>query len=434
MSIKVAIVGSGPAGYYTADALLKKFDDIEVDVIDRLPTPYGLIRFGVAPDHQNTKKIMNAFEKTAMKDNVAYYGNVELSKDVSLEELRALYDAVVLSTGAGNDRMAPIEGIEKKGVYGSATFVNWYNAHPDQRNLDPDLDTESAVVIGNGNVALDVARVLVRSDEEIAETDIPDHVAEKIRKSPLKNVYIVGRRGPLEAKFTNAEFRELGHLENCVTVAEADQIVGDPSDLEDEREARIKEKSFELLRQYAENKPGEKDKTIHLKFFSSPVEILGDDTVEGIKLEKTEVKDGKAVGTGEFFEIPCGLVVAAIGYRSLPIDGAPFEEKSHTIPNEDGRVEKGLYVAGWIKRGPSGVISTNRPDGVAVAEHVAKEISDGGKDGGKGLEALLKEKGVRFVSFEDWKKIEKAEFDAAADPAPRKKFVTVEDMLAVLEQ
>lgn len=433
MSVSVAIVGTGPAGFYAADALLKQGEDYRIDLIDRLPTPYGLVRFGVAPDHQKTKNVCNSFARTAAKDGVRFLGNVEIGRDVSLDELRGLYDAVILAVGAGADRTMGIPGEDKQGVIGSAAFVGWYNAHPDLRRLDPPLETDTVVIIGNGNVAIDVARVLVRTQGEMADSDLPDYAGAAIQASPITDVHMVGRRGPIQAKFTNMELREMGRLDEAVALADPAQLPADVGDLADERDRRIKTKILATLKGFAAHKRDEKPKSVQFQFFAQPVEILGGDSVEGVRFERTKLDDGRAVGTGEFYEIACGLVIAAVGYRSDAVADAPFDEKRGIVVNDDGRVDDGLYAVGWIKRGPTGVISTNRPDGVTVAAHVAADVPEGSKPGRGALLALLKERGVRAVSFDDWKTIEQAEVEAATPPAPRRKFTTIDEMLAVLK-
>jgi NADPH-dependent glutamate synthase beta subunit-like oxidoreductase len=434
MPLKIAVVGAGPAGFYTADALLKLDRDVQVDLIERLPSPFGLIRSGVAPDHQTTKKIAQKFEKTAISDGMAYFGNLELGKDLSLAEMHELYDAVVLTVGGGLDRLANVPGEDKIGVFGSAEFVSWYNGHPDYTDLNPDLNIENAAVIGNGNVAIDIARLLMRSSKELTKFDLPDYARDAINESTLKNITMYGRRSPVDAKFTNVELRELGHLEECMPVVDGDQLPDDVGEIEDERERRLKYRNLTSLKEYAELDTSGATKTLGLHFFASPLEILGGDKVEGLRLEITKVEDGRAVGTGETFDVECGLVVTAIGYRSAPVPDAPFHDDWCIIPNEDGRVSQGLYVAGWIKRGPSGVISTNRPDGVAAASHINEDFpEDGGKMGRDGLSKLVAERSVRVVSYPDWQKIDEAEIANAIDPAPRKKFTSVADMLAVLD-
>ncbi len=437
MAISVAIIGSGPAGFYTADALLKCGEDCQIDIIERLPTPYGLIRGGVAPDHQTTKRVARKYERTALVDEVNYYGNVEINKDVSLAELRDMYDAVVLAVGAPGDRKLTIPGADKYGVFGSAAFVGWYNGHPDFRDLDPDLNISTAVVIGNGNVAVDCARVLLRTPSGMSKSDLPDHVGDVIYAAPITDVHMVGRRGPVDAKFTNVELREMGELSETVPQMDTAQL---PDDIEaavaglEGRERRLKERNLKTLATFTERAADEKPKRVHFDFFAQPVEILGGERVEGIRFERTEVIDGRATGTGETFDIDCGLVIPAIGYRADPVDGAPYDEKQAIIPNNEGRVDDGLYAVGWIKRGPTGVISSNRPDGEIVAQHIEGDFAGGAsaKPGRAGFEAALRERNVRWISFDDWQRIDEMEKAAADGEAPRRKFVTVEEMLDAL--
>jgi NADPH-dependent glutamate synthase beta subunit-like oxidoreductase len=433
MTISVAIIGSGPAGCYTADALLKSDVDVQIDVIDRLPTPFGLIRAGVAPDHQTTKKIQKKFGTTLADPSVRYFGNVVVGRAISLAELRDMYDAVVLAVGAPYDHKLGISGEDKTGVYGSASFVGWYNAHPDLRDLNPALDTKAVAVIGVGNVAIDVARVLVKDEAEMADSDLPAYAAKAIQNSPITDVYIIGRRGPIEAKFTNVELREMGKLEHCVSLVDADQLPDDVGDVDlSDRDKRLKERNLNTLKEFADSKPNDKPKRVHFVFYASPVEILGGDKVEGLKLERTKIEEGRAVGTGEFFEIDCGLVIPAIGYRATPVEGAPFDERRCVVPNDDGRVDDRLYAVGWIKRGPTGVIATNRPDGEIAAKHILEDVQSGEKPGRSALKKLLAKKSIQVVDIAGWQKIEKIENESAKPPAPRLKFETVDDMLAAV--
>jgi ferredoxin--NADP+ reductase len=433
MTIKVAIIGSGPSGFYTADSLLKSDRDVQIDIIERLPTPFGLIRGGVAPDHQTTKKVAKAYEKTALNDAVAYFGNVDVGKDVSMDELREIYDAIVLAVGAPTDRRLGIPGDDKAGVFGSADFVGWYNGHPDFADLDPDLNVAAVAVVGVGNVAIDVARVLVKTPAEMAATDIAEHAANAVQSSPLTDVYMLGRRGPIEAKFTNVELREMGKLENCMPIIHPDQlpdeVTGDWSD----RDQRLKERNLATMREFLDVDPTGKGKNVHFEFFANPVEVLGGDRVEGLRVERTKVDGGRAVATGEFFDIECGLVVAAIGYYSTPIEGVPFDNDRGIVVHQDGRVGDGVYAVGWIKRGPTGVIGTNKPDGDTAAKQILEDVTEDTKPGRDALTDLLGERTVRVVNYADWQKIEAAEIAAAAGDAPRRKFVTVPEMLAVLD-
>ncbi len=432
MPLQVAIVGSGPAGFYTAAALLKLDREVRVDIIDRLPTPYGLVRAGVAPDHQSTKNVSRNFERTALNDGVDFFGNVEVGRDVSIAELRDAYDAVVLAVGGPLDRPSGIPGADKDGVFGAAAFVGWYNGHPDFRDLDPRLDHPTAVVVGNGNVAVDVARVLIRSPAEMTTSDLADHAAEAIHASPITDVHLCGRRGPIEAKFTNVELREMGGLDGCLPVIEGGILPDDIGDLEG-RDQRLKEKNLATLHEFAERQPAGETKRVHFRFFASPVEILGDDKVEGIRFEQTRVEAGRAVGTGETFDIDCGLVVNAIGYRSTPLAGAPFDEAAGLVPNDGGRIENGFYVVGWVMRGPTGVISSNRGDGNAAAGLIDTDCDDGGRPGGEALTTLLAERGVRRTDFADWRTLDAAEIAAATPPAPRRKLSRIGKMLDILD-
>jgi len=433
MTINVAVIGAGPSGFYTVDALLKADKDIRVDIIERLPTPFGLIRGGVAPDHQTTKKVARVYEKTALTDGVGYFGNVEVGRDVTIAELQEMYDAIVLAVGAPRDRKLGIPGEDKTGVFGSADFVGWYNGHPDFTDLAPDLNTNTVVVIGQGNVAVDTARVLVKTPEEMTETDIADHAADAIAASPITDVYMVGRRGPIEAKFTNVELREMGKLEDCQPVIDPaqlpDEVTGDWSD----RDLRLKERNLATMKEFPDVDPAGKSKRVHFTFFAKPVEILGGGKVEGIRMEHTRVEDGRSVGTGEFFEIECGLVIPAIGYFSDPFPGVPFDADNGIVVHDEGRVGDGIYAVGWIKRGPTGVIGTNKPDGDIAATQIVEDIADGTKPGREALEALLDERSVRHLRYQDWQTIDAAEVAAAKPGAPRRKFVTIDSMLAALD-
>lgn len=433
MTINVAVIGAGPSGFYTVDALLKGEKDVRVDIIERLPTPFGLIRGGVAPDHQTTKKVARVYEKTALRDGVGYFGNVEVGRDVTMAELQEIYDAVVLAVGAPRDRKLGIPGEDKTGVFGSADFVGWYNGHPDFTDLTPDLNTGTVVVIGQGNVAVDVARVLMKTPEEMTETDIADHAADAIEASPITDVYMVGRRGPIEAKFTNVELREMGKLDDCQPVIDPgqlpDEVTGDWSD----RDKRLKDRNLATMKEFPDVDPAGKSKRVHFTFYAKPVEILGGDKVEGIRMEHTRVEDGRSAGTGEFFEIECGLVIPAIGYFSDPFPGVPFDTDNGIVVHDEGRVSDGVYAVGWIKRGPTGVIGTNKPDGDIAATQIFEDIAEGTKPGREALEALLAARDVRCLTYQDWQSIDAAEVASAKPGAPRRKFVTIDAMIDALD-
>ncbi len=436
MTLRVAIVGSGPSGFYTAESLLRSVDDVEIDIVERLPTPYGLIRGGVAPDHAKTKNVARSYEKTARDPRVCYFGNVAVGEDIGLDNLRAMYDAVVLATGAAIDRSLGIPGDGKKGVLGVAAFVGWYNGHPDFRDLDPPLDTEAVAVIGVGNVAVDVARVLTKTPAEMAATDLTDYAAAAIHAAPICDVYMFGRRAAHHAKFSNVELREMGQLEDSAPVLDPaevpDDVPDDTAATMSDRDLRMTRRNLATLRDFTTMEPGGRAKRVHFRFCASPVEILGGERVEGIRMERTRIEGNRAVGTGETFDIPCGLVIPAIGYTSEPVDGVPFE--GGRSRNSDGRIEPGLYAVGWIKRGPSGVIGSNKPDGATAAAQIVEDCGAGaGAPGRAALEKHLQAHNIRGVPFDDWKRIEAAEEAAATPPAPRRKFGRVDEMLAVLD-
>lgn len=439
MSLSVAIIGSGPSGMYVADRLAKKAPDATIDIIDRLPTPFGLVRAGVAPDHQGTKKVTNQYEKLLSQPNVRYLGNVEVDRDITLAELKFSYDAVVIAAGAQIDRKLGIKGEELRGVYGSGAFVGWYNGHPDHRDLDPvQHHIRSAVVIGNGNVSIDISRVLVKDPGEMTESDLCRHARDAIHGAQVETVYLVGRRGPIEASFTPPELRELGKLDSAVPVIENTTL---PETLPNWvntniPEGRVRAKNLEILRSFQELEATSATKKIHLVFQANPVEFLGNEQgeVRAVRFEKTSIDDdGNAIGTGEFFDIPADLVVTAIGYRSSPLTGITFDEKRGIYPNEEGHIEDNVYVVGWGKRGPSGTIPTNRPDSFQVADRILADIGNGGeKPGPEALNRLLIERGTQVTTFADWQTIDGLEADRATAPAPREKFTRVEEMLNAL--
>ena len=425
----IAVIGSGPAGYYTAEACQKRFgDQVRIDIIDRLPVPFGLIRSGVAPDHQSIKGVSRRYEAVALTDNVRFAGNVTIGQDVSIDELRGLYDAVVLATGAPHDRPLDIPGAALPGVVGSAAFVGWYNGHPDFAGLAPPLDGPGAVVIGNGNVALDVARILAKTTAEFAGSDIAAHALAALEGAGIDTITILGRRGPHQIAMTPKELGELGELERAAPLVEPGDLPPPDADATLEPGQR---KSVTHLRHFAEARA---DKAIRIvfDFFAMPVRIEGEGRAGRVIVERTRLDaDGRATGTGETYAVPAGLVVSCIGYRTPPIEGVPYDERAGRFANDEGRVLPGLYAVGWARRGPTGTIGTNRPDGFAIAEKIAEDVGDGaGKPGRPALDALLESRGVDLVTFRDWQKIEAAETAAARTGSPREKFTSVEAMLA----
>lgn len=426
--LRVAVVGSGPAGFYAADALLKSEDPkVEVDVIDRLPTPWGLVRLGVAPDHENIKAVSRAFEKIAARPGFRFFGNVEAGSTVTHAELTAIYDAVIYTVGAQTDRELGIPGEDLPGSWPATAFVAWYNGHPDFQALDFDLNTERVVVIGNGNVAIDCVRMLALTAEELASTDTVDDAATAIAESPVRDVVMLGRRGPAQAAFTPPELQELGELAGADVIVDPKELELDPASrraLEQDRE-RVK-RNVDILDEYAVREPEGKPRRIVLRFLTSPLAILGDGKVEAIEVVRNELVEegGRIVArpTSETETIECGLVLRSVGYKGVPLPGVPFDEKRHVIPNEGGRVvgAERTYCAGWIKRGPSGVIGTNKKDASETVELLLEDARAGklAASNGGDLAAMLTEKGADFVEYEGWQAIDAAE-RAAGEPLGR---------------
>ena len=441
-ALRVAVVGSGPAGFYAADTLLKSEDpQVEVDVIDRLPTPWGLVRLGVAPDHENIKAVSRAFEKTAARPGFRFFGNVEAGKDVTHEELLQIYDAVVYTVGAQTDRRLGIPGEDLPGSWPATAFVAWYNGHPDFDELEFDLSHERAVVIGNGNVAIDCVRMLALTAEELAPTDTTDAAARGIIGSGLKEIVMLGRRGPVQAAFTPPELKELSELAGADLIVDPADLELDPAserELEEDRERA--RRNVDLLREYAPREPEGKPRRIVLRFLVSPVAILGDDKVEAIEVVRNVLveEEGRIVArqTGEIETVACGIVLRSVGYQGVSLPGVPFDERKRTIPNDQGRVAGAArtYAAGWIKRGPSGVIGTNKKDATETVALLLEDARAGALDGQRdgSLEALLEERGAEFVDYAGWQAIDAAE-RAAGEPLgrPRVKLGTWTDLLNV---
>ena len=430
-----AIIGSGPAGFYTAEALAKDFgDEARIDIIDRYAVPYGLIRFGVAPDHQSLKAVSKRYDKVAETDNVRFVGNVTVGSDIQVGDLTALYVGVILATGAPHDRKLGIPGEDLPGVVGSAAFVGWYNGHPDFADLDPRLDGTHAAVIGNGNVALDCARILAKTGHEFEGSDIVGHALCALEAAATRTITIFGRRGPHQIAMTPKELGELGHLEEASPEVDAADF---PPVEADEALEPGHRKSITILRDFAaRGADSSKPKRMVFDFFAKPLRIEGDGRAERLVVERTRLDDEqRAIGTGETYEVPASLVISAIGYSTPPMAGVPYDQKHGHYLNDHGQISDQLYCVGWARRGPTGTIGTNRPDGYEVAEQVKTAVppgSDGGRRGGAGLDALLAERGIEATSFDDWRQIEKAEEAQARPGSPREKYVRVEHWLKVL--
>ncbi len=452
--LRVAIVGAGPSGFYAAEHILRdEATHAQVDLFDRLPTPFGLVRGGVAPDHPKIKSVIRVYQKTAAREGFRFFGNVKIGHDIEVTELERLYHAIVFTVGCETDRQLGIPGEDLPGSHAATAFVGWYNAHPDYAGEEFDLSCERAVVIGNGNVAMDVARMLALTDHELRQTDTANHAIEALDRSQVKEVVILGRRGPAQAAFTNPEIKELGEMEDADVIVDPTEVALDPASqayLESEEADKTTRVNVEILREYAQREAAGKSKRIVLRFLRSPVEIKGDGKVERVVIGRNElVEEGgtlRARDTGEREELECGLVLRSVGYQGIPIEGVPFDERRGLILNEGGRVldshdaghKVGHYTAGWIKRGPSGVIGTNKKCAQETVDHLLADVAEGKllqpeSPDPAAVEELLGERGVRFVSFEDWEAIDQAEVGRGEPHGrPRVKFVRVEEMLEAL--
>ncbi len=401
---RVAIIGSGPAGCYLADSLLRLLADASIDILERLPVPFGLIRFGVAPDHQGTKAVTRVLDRVLSRDRASFFGNVEVGRDVHLDELMSLYDAVVLATGAEKDRQIGIPGEDLAGVVGSGAFVGWYNSHPDRR--EPQVrDVRSAVIIGNGNVALDVARVLAKGPTELGGSDLSPEVTAGLEALPLQTIHIVGRRSAADAKFTEHELAELATLER------AGPVVVDPASLAGQGAV------VETLRRFtAESRPS--PVTINFHFNLTPAAFIGDEQLRAVQFQAAD---------GSTIELPAQLAVTCIGYEAVACGTAT--PANGVFPNQEGKVEEGLYVVGWAKRGPSGTIPTNRTEAQQVAQRMSNEVSDGARPGGSVLRQILEERRACWIDYAAWRRIDAAELASAGDGRCRRKFSTVAAML-----
>ncbi|DAZ95877.1 TPA: hypothetical protein N0F65_009079 [Lagenidium giganteum] len=460
-ALRVCIVGSGPGGFYAAKYLLKEHPNAQVNMLEMLPTPFGLVRAGVAPDHPEVKSVISDFEKVAAEERFAFLGNVTLGRDVHMDELKERYNAVVLAYGAAGDRTLGVPGEQLGNVHSARAFVNWYNGHPSFRDLEPDLSGDTAVIFGQGNVAVDCARILTKSTDELATTDIAKHALDALRNSNVKNVYLVGRRGTAQAAFTMKELREITKLDgvSCVVNPEDIKQSTTESSVKELGEHRAKKRIHELLTKIAANydEASTAERQIKIKFLASPAELLPSDSnpecVGAARVEKTrlegEANHQKAVGTGEFEEIPCGLVLRSIGYKSHAIEGVPFDMKRHVVSNQGGRAIDpasgeqvvGVYCTGWLKRGPTGIIGSNIID---ARETVSCLVEDAHKNnlitpsissGLEGLAELIKSRDPtkQLVQWEDVTKLHAEEFRRGeSDNKPREKVTSVKEMLQII--
>ena len=447
--LRVAIVGSGPAGFYAAGHLLKSKSHpdlcVQVDMFDRLPTPWGLVRAGVAPDHPNIKAVSRVYEKTAEHPEFRFYGNVELGRDLFHDDLTDRYHAVIYAVGAQTDRRMDIPGEDLPGSWAATEFVAWYNGHPDYRDLEFDLSAERAVVVGNGNVAADVARMLALTREELAETDVADHALEVLADSNVKEIVVLGRRGPAQAAFTNPELLELGEMTDADVFVDPGDAELDPISkafIESEAAHATAKKNVDILGGYAAREPFGKRRRIVLRFLVSPVEILGEERVEGIRIVHNELVEDetgavRARATDVTEELDCGLVFRSIGYRGTRVEGVPFDESRCVIPNDRGRIleRTGEYAVGWIKRGPTGIIGTNKRDAQETVNALLEDLdaanlpspSDPDRDT---LEALLAERQPEAVSYAGWQAVDRVEREAGEPHGrPRVKLCSFDELL-----
>lgn len=455
--LRVAIVGSGPAAFYTLQHLLQAPDlRLAVDMFDALPTPFGLVRHGVAPDHAKIKSVAAVYHKLAERPGFRFFGNVTYGRDLSRADLEALYHQIVFCTGAQSDRRLGIPGEDLAGSHSATEFVAWYNGHPDFSGLKFDLDRPAAVVIGVGNVAVDVARILCKTPDELRGTDIADYALEALAASRVREVYLVGRRGPLQAAFTNPEVKELGQLQDATARTLPEEVRLDPLSAEAFAGAdKAERRKLEILESYAANGDREKSRRLVLRFLRSPLEILGDDAgrVCAVRLVRNElVRDDsgglRARATGDEETLDAGLVFRSVGYRGVPLAELPFDEKRGVVPNSAGRVVgppggrplTGLYVGGWIKRGPTGVIGTNKPDAAETVRAMLEDLAAGrvlepGEERPDALVTRLEARGVRWVSYADWLEIDAREIArGAAVGRPRVKFARLDELLAELQR
>jgi ferredoxin--NADP+ reductase len=450
--LRIAIVGSGPSGFYAAEYLQKQPIVAHIDMFDRLPTPYGLVRGGVAPDHQKIKSVTKVYDKIAAQPGFRFFGNVNFGTDITLHDVQARYHAVIFAVGAQTDKALGIPGEDLPGSHAATDFVGWYNGHPDYRHLSFDLSQKAVAVVGVGNVAMDVTRILASSAQELARTDIADDALAALVRSQITEIYLLGRRGAAQAAFTNPEIKELGELEDADVLVRPEDVQVDDltrrwlaSPFAEPRNA----KNVETLAAYAQQPPKGKRRRIHVRFLVSPVEVLGENGVTGLRLVRntlvaTPEGDLKARATEETEVLPVGLVFRSVGYTGVPLPDVPFDSRKGVIPNVAGRVvyddvvQCGLYAVGWIKRGASGIIGTNKPDSHETARNLLEDVARGAvwspTEGIDDLPQWLQSRGVRVTTFADWQRLDRIEVARGTEQGrPRVKFTTIEQMLTALD-
>ena len=454
--LRVAIIGSGPTGFYTADHLFRNKElVVEVDMVDRLPTPFGLVRFGVAPDHPKIKSVTKAYDRIASNPRFRFYGYVEFGKDIFIEDLEKHYHQIVFTTGAQTDRRLNIPGIDLKNSHPATEFVAWYNGHPDFRECHFDLTKERAAVIGVGNVAVDVARILCRTVDELKETDIANYALEALSASRIKEVFIIGRRGPAQAKYTTPELRELNKMADCDLIILPEEATLDPLSAEalEKTSDRAEQNKVKLIQEVAMGEPDAKSRKLTIRFLQSPTELFGDESGQVVKMKlvknelyATDAGTLRPSSTEQTEELEVGLVFRSIGYHGVPLPGVPFNESWGVILNQHGRVLDpesempivGLYTGGWIKRGPTGVIGTNKPDagetvGCMMEDLAAGKVLNPEQPGVDEARAMIQMRQPRYVSYEDWLRINELELEKGESQGrPRVKFTSVEEIMEVL--
>ena len=453
--LRVAVVGSGPSGFYTADTLLKQKDlHLNVDMFERMAMPYGLVRFGVAPDHQKTKQVIRIYEATARDPRLRFFGNVQVGRDLQVKELQEHYDQIVYAVGCESDRRLDIPGEDLPGSHTATAFVAWYNGHPDHRDDLFDLSARRVAVVGVGNVAMDVTRILVQDPEGLASTDIAEHALQALRRSSVEEVVVLGRRGPVQARFTPKEIREIGDLSGVDLTVSPRDLELDPSSRSQLEKGGSARRNFEYLKEQASRGTCPGRRLVRLRFFTSPVEILekrgqvGSVRLERNRLVWDEQGQSRCVGAGEFESIEVGLVFRSVGYRGIPIPGVPFDERKGLIPNAAGRVLRprgegagtAEYVVGWIKRGPSGLIGANKRDSAETVRGMMEDLQ--GREarslpvGNQEVpERLLDERGIRPVHFRDWQVIDAEEQQRGRKRGTvREKVTDPEEVVSLLKE
>lgn len=444
--IHVAIVGAGPSGFYAAEALLRSAHPVQVDMIERLPTPFGLVRSGVAPDHPKLKEAILVYDRIARAPGFNFFGNLSVGRDVSVTELRARYHAVVFACGAETDRRMGIPGEDLSCSHTATDFIGWFNGHPDYRDRTFDFGQHAVAIVGQGNVAADVCRILAKSVDELRTTDIAEHALDTLARSKVKEIHVIGRRGPVQAKFTTKELRELGEITGCAALVDPAELTlnaASEAELAD-RNSLNSPGNLKLFRAFASRNAAFGQRTIRFLFHLSPVALVGDGHVEKLILTRNCLEGPPfaqvARPTDELIELPCGLVFRSIGYRGVPIPGLPFNEPRGTVPHTAGRVRDGtatlpgLYVTGWLKRGPTGIIGTNRADSAETVASLLADLPkahDREKQGANALRSLLEGRGIRVLNYQNWLIVDSAEVDRGKPKGkPREKFTRIHEMLA----